>query len=238
MFVRIFLSCMFFAAFIGCNNSIDPCEIQIGSHSAVTPTYKKNRAWWMDQHNKVLEKLKQKNVNFIFIGDSIMARWEIVAMNLWNQYYASRGGVNMGIGGNKTEHVLWRLENGGLANINPKFAVVLVGVNNTESTAVEIADGVTAITCLLRTKLPQTKILLLHIFPNAFKNQGLKTQEASEIYSKIADKDMIHYLNISDIFLDANGNIKRELLPDLVHPNLKGYEEWAKAMEPTILELL
>jgi len=92
----------------------------------------------------------------------------------------------------------------------------------------------------MRYKLPQTKILILGIFPRGAtpSPQREKNAKASELASQIADNDMIYCLNINDHFLEADGTLSEEIMPDLLHPQEKGYKIWAEAIEPTVAELM
>lgn len=241
-------------AFGGCEHqtAINPCDVQIGCHSALKPAPRPDLKWWMPRHQGVLDRIHEGNVNIIFIGDSITHRWDTVGKEIWQQYYEPRGAVNMGFGADRTQHVLWRLENGEINGINPKLAVVMIGTNNSNgNTAEEIADGIMAIVCKLRTDLSQTKVLILSIFPRGSKEERAdKTQDgtfnpqwaindcASELASKIADNKMIYFMNINKLFLDDNGTLTRKIMPDLIHPGENGYRLWAEAIEPTIKKLM
>lgn len=255
--MRLFtFTILFFAFFIGCQHSStsDLYGIAEKTHSAVTPEIRTNRDWWMPRHEKVLQRVAQGNVDLIFIGDSITHGWEQNGKRVWDKYYAHRNAVNMGFGGDRTQHVLWRLENGEIEGIEPKLAVLMIGTNNSngkDNTAEEIADGIKAICAKLRTKLPETKILILAIFPRGdaeqrkhktgaakFNTQWAKNKKASELASKIADNEMIFYLDINDAFLNEKGELTRKIMPDLLHPTEKGYQIWADAMEPTIQKLM
>ena len=231
----------------------NPCDVKLGSHAAVTPADRQDQKWWMPRHNAILERNKQGNVDIIMIGDSITHGWEKSGKPVWDKYYANRNAVNMGFSGDRTQHVLWRLEHGEIDNISPKLTVIMIGTNNsngTDNTAEEIADGIKAIVCQVRTKLPDTKILLLAIFPRgdaeqrnvkdqdaAYNDQWAKNDKVNKIISKLADKKMIYYLDINKKFLNKKGMLPVETYPDLLHPNEKGYEIWAEAMEPIIIKL-
>ena len=135
-------------------------------HSAVSPEHR--HSWWTLRNDAVNERVKQGDVDFLFIGDSITHGWEGGGKKYWDKYYAPRKAVNMGFGGDRTQHVLWRLDHGHLEGISPKLAVLMIGTNNSngdDNTAEEIADGIIAICKRIRTKCPKTKILILAIFP-------------------------------------------------------------------------
>jgi beta-glucosidase len=242
---------------VGCfqTQSRDPYGLVDKTHSAITPAGRLSCPAFLPRHQQILERVAQGNIDMIFVGDSITHAWETRGKTVWDQYYAPRNAVNMGLSGDRTQDVLWRLDNdnGEIDGISPKLAVLLIGTNNSrdQNTAEEIADGIKAICAKLRTKLPKTKILMLAIFPrgdvgqrenkecNAVLNpQWAKNNEASKLASKIADSKHIFYLDINEAFLDKNGVLSRDIMPDLLHPNEKGYKIWAEAMEPTIKKLM
>lgn len=199
--------------------------------------------WWQERNAAVNERVKQGNVDLLMIGDSITHGWDGAGQAVWDQYYATRNAVNMGFSGDRTQHVLYRLENGHLEGITPKLAVIMIGTNNhRDNTAAEIAEGVNAIVAKLRGKLPEMRILLLAIFPRTDVDEAIqqKLEEATELFAKTADADpMVKFLNINRAFLDRSGTLMVEqTMPDKLHPNLRGYELWAHAVEPTIARLL
>ena len=218
-------------------------------HSAVTPVAKPKK-WWADRHKQVLDRIRQGNVDMIFVGDSITHYWtnstirrEGTGEKVWAEYYAPRNAVNLGFAGDRTQHVLWRFDHGEIDSISPKLAILMVGTNNSnknDNTAEEIADGIKAICAEIRYELPQTNILILAIFPRG-KSPSLqreKNAKASELASQIADSDMIYYLDINENFLQKDGTLSEDIMPDLLHPNEKGYEIWAEAIEPMVVKLL
>lgn len=235
----------------GCIASQSPAEVAFAevalkSHLAVTPVVQTadwTKDWWMPRHESIKQRVAQGNVDMILIGDSITHRWEKGGLEFWEKFYAPRNAVNMGFRGDRTEHVLWRLENGELEGISPKLAMVMIGTNNSdkdEYTTEEIADGIIAICGTLREKLPNTKILLLAIFPRGEWPGPHREQvaRASQLASRIADGEMIHYLDINEHLLSKDGRLPKSVMPDLVHPNKNGYKIWAEAVEPKVAELM
>jgi beta-glucosidase len=211
--------------------------VESKTHSAVTPTIRNRHR---ERHRQFNSRVSQGNVDLIFVGDSITHWWDEA---LWQKYYDHRKAVNLGVAGDRTQHVLWRLDNGNIDGIEPKVAVVMIGTNNlhdNRNTIEETADGVIAVCKRLRTELPTTKILLLGIFPRQPKPCPLRENVAktNRIISKIADARMIHYLDIGDSFVEADGSISKESMPDFLHLSPKGYQIWAQAMEPKLAELI
>jgi len=215
-------------------------------HQAVTPvqsTFDWAIEWWGPRHEAVNERIKKGNVDMLFIGNSITHGWENEGKEVWDTYYGHRNAVNMGFGGDWTQHVLWRLDHSDLENISPKLAVILIGTNNSngdDNTPEEIADGIITICQRLRNRLPSMKILLLGIFPRGPEPsaQREKNRVASLRASRISDDKMIHYLNINQIFLAENGILTKDIMPDYLHLSEKGYRMWAEAMEPKVAQLL
>jgi lysophospholipase L1-like esterase len=230
---------------------------------------------WMQRHERINERAKQGDVDLLFIGDSITDGWQNAGKDVWAKYYGNRKAMNAGIGGDRTQHVLWRLDNGNIDGIKPKLAVLMIGTNNSnrdDNTADEIGDGIKAIVARLREKLPDTKVLVLSIFPRGAttdaqlerivtqngkkevkevdmpklvnearentKKQRKKNSDASAIAAKLADNKMVFVLDINDKFLKPDGELPRDIMPDYLHPNTKGYEIWAEAIEPKVAELL
>jgi beta-glucosidase len=198
---------------------------------------------WMSRHESFNKRVKEGNVDLIFIGDSITQGWEGAGKDAWAKHYGKRNAVNLGIGGDRTQHVLWRLDNGNIEGIAPKAAVLMIGTNNSngaDNTAEEIGAGIEAIVKKLREKLPQTKVLVLAVFPRGEKPnpQREKNAKASEIASKLADNQNVFFLDIGDKFLTPDGTLAREIMPDFLHLTPKGYEIWAEAVEPSVAKLM
>lgn len=209
-------------------------------HAAIKPVPREGG--WMKRHQSMNERVKPGNVDLIFIGDSITQGWEGAGREVWKKHYGSRNAVNLGIGGDRTQHVLWRLKNGNIDDISPKLAVVMIGTNNAGRDQPEqTSEGVTAIVKILRTELPETKILLLAVFPRGENSGDKKRQDndrVNETISKLDDGEMIHYLDIADAFLDDDGTLQRSVMPDLLHLNTASYQKWADAIEPSVKKLM
>src|SRR5262245_17734592 len=224
-------------------------------NSATTPG-PRQQGTWMRHHEQINERAKQGDVDLLFIGDSITDFWQTPATStrpqggggkdVWEKYYGNRKAMNAGISGDRTQHVLWRLDHGNLDGIHPKLAVVMIGTNNAPqdgNTGEEIGDGIKAIIGKLREKLPETKVLLLAIFPRSDKpaeNEQMKEKiaKANQIAASLADNKMIYFMDIGPKFLDTEGNILTDTMPDHLHPNAKGYGIWAEAIELKVAELM
>jgi len=199
--------------------------------------------WWHARHAQICERLRQGNVQLIFLGDSITAGWERGGAAVWQERYAKRHAVNMGIGGDETGHLLWRLQRSPLDKIKPRALVLLIGVNNAfrrDHSAAGIAAGIKAVVATLRRRLPRTKILLLGIFPAGAKPNKVrdKTIAVSRRIKALADGKRVRYLDIGDRFLERHGRISQDVMFDYLHLTEKGYRIWAEALEPTLKEML
>ena len=199
--------------------------------------------WWAQRQATLNARVKPGHGDLIFVGDSITQGWEDGGKDVWAKFYGKRNAVNLGIGGDETEHVLWRLDHGNVDGIKPKLAVVLIGTNNSGNgqSAAEVAAGVKAVVAKLREKLPQTKILLLAVFPRGSDNNDpiRKTNvKTNAIIANLADGQTVFFLDVGPKFLKADGTLSKSIMPDLLHPNAKGYQIWAETMEPVVVKLM
>lgn len=191
--------------------------------------------WFMRDHGKYLAQTKSKKIDLCFLGDSITAMWP---GDLFNKNFGKYQVVNFGVGGDRAENVLWRLENGELKGTSPKVIVLMIGTNNMGfNTAEEVALGVTTVVKNLQTKFPTTKILLLGILPKKDAKVE-KVAAANEIIAKLDDGKMVRYLDFGPKLLDKDGKIQAGMLADAVHLTHKGYEIWVEAMNPLLTEMM
>lgn len=201
-------------------------------------------AWWTERHDRTVSRVRQGQIDLLFIGDSITQGWEEDGRPIWDRYYAGRRAVNLGYNSDQTENVLWRLQHGELEGIAPKLAVVMIGTNNSamrEDPPEYTAVGIQAILTTLRTHLSGTKILLLAIFPRGLTHDDplRRVNEAvNERLSALADQRQVFYLNLNQRFLDRDGRLSAEIMSDALHPSALGYRIWAEGMEDTIRTLL
>ena len=191
--------------------------------------------WWSKRFEEKNEILKKGDVDILMIGDSITHGWEGAGAEQWQKYYGDKKAVNLGHGGDQTQHVLWRLENYDFSSIHPKAAVLLIGVNNTwgrDREPKNIALGQRRIVEKLRATFPEMKIFVLRIFPctNREGQQELidSINELTPYYMR--DFDNVEVLDIGKVFLNKDGVLTKEIMPDLLHPNAVGYESWGAAM--------
>ena len=214
------------------------------AHSAVEPA-PRGEEWWQQRHRAINQRVAEvgERAQVIFIGDSITQGWEGAGKEVWERYYAPRQALNLGISGDRTQHVLWRLDHGNLEGLRPKAAVVMIGTNNSngeDNTVEQIADGVRAIVQKLRTRLPGTKIILVAIFPRA-ENPGPqrgKVLQVNQLLQRLGDNRDVFYVDFGYKFLNDQGLIPRELMPDYLHLSPAGYALWAESIEGLLAHLL
>jgi lysophospholipase L1-like esterase len=203
---------------------------------------------WLKRHTNFVAQANQGGIDILFMGDSITDFWRNRGSNVWNQYYAPRHASNFGISGDRTQHVLWRMDNGELDGIKPKVVVLMIGTNNTgkerngqpRNTVPETIAGVQTVVADLRARLPDSKILLLAIFPRGTLDDPQRAQVAliNSVIAKLDDGKMVKFLDIGPKFLESDGTLPRSIMPDLLHPNEHGYQIWADAMNPTLDEMM
>jgi lysophospholipase L1-like esterase len=216
----------------------------VAQQATTTPKDKLKEGWWAKLHESFLERAKKGDVDLLFLGDSITQGWN--NNEVWKRHYEPRKSANFGIGGDRTEHVLWRIENGELEGISPKLVVLMIGTNNiSANTPEDIAEGVKAIVGKLREKLPKAKILLLGVFPRARDDKKSTELPPSPIpgminekIAKLDDGSNVKYLDIGKSFLNEKGQIPKDVMPDFLHLSGKGYRAWADAIEPAVWSML
>lgn len=210
---------------------------------AATPSPRKGKdgqpeAGWMKRHEGFVAIAKKGDVDLLFVGDSITDGWR--NQKAW-KHFESFKPANFGIGGDRTEHVLWRLQNGELDNIKPKAMVLMIGTNNVGANKAEqISEGIEAIVKHVRKTSPDTKILLLAVFPRGEKAEKNAAREKintiNKTIAKLDDGKNVKYLDIGDRFLKDNGALTKDIMPDFLHLSGAGYEIWAQAILPAVTE--
>jgi lysophospholipase L1-like esterase len=210
---------------------------------------KRGNARFFELHAAFLKRAAAGPVGVLFLGDSITEGWTKVP-ELWESAWGKYEPANFGIGGDQTQHVIWRIEQAELEKISPKVVVLMIGTNNTgRDAAEEIAAADRKIVAMIREALPETKILLLAIFPRGPRMQRDGTPEPWEMrMEKIAavnadlatldDGKTIRFLDIGPKFYGPDGTIPKEIMPDQLHPNAAGYQIWVDAMSPLLAEMM
>lgn len=206
------------------------------------------QATWLALHESHKTRARSGKSVVIFLGDSITAGWLTHGAALWEKHFAPLGAVNFGIAGDRTQQVLWRIEHGNLEPLDPRVVVLLLGTNNLtpgldggklmpRNTPEEIAAGIIAVVETLQRKLPRAEILLFGIFPrdDALRSDIATTNAALQEW---AASHAVHFADIGAAFLSPNGGVSPDTMPDRLHPNEKGYQLWAQAMQPLLAGLI
>ena len=192
------------------------------------------------QFDQIKAAVKTQPYKVLYLGDSITQYWD---PKIWAENMAPRGVLNSGVAGDRTEHLRWRLVHGNLAGPPPKGIVLLIGTNDLGSgrPPAEAAEGIRATLLDLRQKLPDTRILLLGLWPRgATADDWYRQQvvETNKLIRTCADDKAIVYADIGGVLLDTNGNLTRELSPDLLHFTAAGYARLTPKLDPLIDRLL
>jgi beta-glucosidase len=241
-FLIVWAVCM--ALVSGAGPTADPAPL----HAATTPVPVnpcKRRDEWLARHEAFKARARQGGIDLLFLGDSITEGWETAGRDVWAKHYGRRKAAAFGIGGDATQHLLWRLEHGELDGCRPRAIVVLIGTNNNwasgkPNTPEQIADGVNAVLARLREKAPDATILVMALFardaPDAPARKN--NEAANRLMGAFDDGARVRFRDVNGVFLDADGALPKTLFPDGLHPNAEGYERWAAAIEKEVAELL
>jgi platelet-activating factor acetylhydrolase IB subunit beta/gamma len=200
---------------------------------------------WLDFHAGLVKTVEASKgpIDVLLVGDSITQQWGAA----WAKHFPGLKTVNIGIGGDKTQNVLWRLDHGGVAGIEPRLVVLLIGNNNmffTPETGIEAAaQGIKMCVANLRDKFPKAEIVAMKILPahapgNPFYEDIRKTNAALDPLKLDADPK-VHVLDLWKDMVNADGTIKKDLFtPDNIHLNPEGgYALYAARLKPLVERL-
>jgi len=202
-------------------------------------TYPVPRVDWLVRFQGNLDKLKSGPYDLIFDGDSITDFWQTPGrgLEIWKARYGAIKMADFAISGDQVQHVLWRLQHGELAGQDPKLIMLMIGTNNGGEDPKEIADGIKLLLNEYETQCPDAHILLLGVFPRGAAAKAPIRDWIAKINAIISTYDdgkRVTYLDIGAKFLQPDGTLTKEIMPDFLHPSAKGYEIWADAIQPVI----
>jgi lysophospholipase L1-like esterase len=216
-----------------------------GPNSAIVPFLSPQFA---AKHQANLEVARQGDAELLLMGDSITDFWRntegaYAGKPVLDKYFGQWKIANFGIAGDTTQGVLYRLMDGEGRGIKPRAIMLMIGTNNTarnRNSAAEIAEGVGAVVLQLRKDFPQSKILLLAIFPRGRSNDPVREvlADVNQRIAKLDDGANVFYRDIGKGFLDPQGNIATDIMSDGLHPAPKGYEIWAQAVREPLTALM
>jgi beta-glucosidase len=196
---------------------------------------------WERLHQALVVRARALNPEIVFLGDSITQGWDAT---IWAERWAPLNAVNMGIGGDQTQQILWRIEHGALEGLSPKLVILLIGVNNLwnlEWSADEVAAGVAKVVAFIRQRCPDTKVLVLGILPAQYQPDHpirVLLNQVNERSTRIDDGATIRYLDIGDSLLEPDGTLSEAVAPDGCHLSAEGYRRFADAIEPVVRSLI
>jgi lysophospholipase L1-like esterase len=195
------------------------------------------------RHEGFVETAKQGGIDLLLHGDSITDWWVQGDANkaMFDKYFGRIRTANFAVAGDTTQGVLWGLKNGEGQGFQPKAVMLMIGTNNSGvNTGPEIAEGIGAVVLELRKDFPNAKILLLAVFPRGLPGDAVrdKIAETNRIIAKLNDGVHVFFMDIGAKFLQPDGVLSKDIMPDALHPNATGYQIWADAITPKLTELM
>lgn len=184
---------------------------------------------------------------YVFMGDSITHGWEGKGKKVYDKYFGDKKILNVATSGDRTENTIWVIDNVNWKKVNAKVAMLMIGTNNTghrgvdKETPEDTCEGIKVILEKMKEKSPETKILMLAIFPRSAKDTDqprVRNDKVNALIAKLADDKRVFFLDINKKLLAEDGKtLSKDIMPDLLHPNEKGYEIWAEAVKGKLEEL-
>lgn len=155
-------------------------------------------------------------------------------------HFADRKALSLGLSGDRTEHLLWRIDHGQFDGLAPEWVVLMIGVNNINAaghTGEETAAGTAAVLERLRKVAPGAKILLLGAFPAGKSPDDPRRAEIDALHREIrplADGARVFYLDLRPHFLNPDGTQNDRMSGDQIHLGAAGGETWMAAVDEFI----
>jgi lysophospholipase L1-like esterase len=192
---------------------------------------------WYRMHSEDVAVAEAGEAQVVFLGDSITEGWD---PTVWQKRIAPLKAANFGIGGDMTQNLLWRMENGAVEKLDPQVVVIMIGVNNFlryNASPQEVFTGVKAVVEKSLHDYPNAQIVLNGIFP--YEQSGKhpnreKVKQANALIKNLGDYPRVEFHDFGPSLLEENGDLSREIMPDFLHPNAKGYAIWADALLPVV----
>jgi lysophospholipase L1-like esterase len=198
-----------------------------------------------ERHDDFVEIARAGNIDLLFSGDSITDWWRRdgeFGQTVWAEHFAPLNAANFGIAGNNTQGVLWGMRNGELEGYEAKLIVHMLGTNNiNRNTNADIVEGNRLILEEFKKQQPQAKVLLLGVFPRGEEPDNpfrASIREINDGLAQLADNQQVFFMDIGPAFLEADGTLSTEVMPDGLHPNTHGYQIWADAIIDRVHELM
>lgn len=232
------------------------CAADVVNPAAV-PESRDGTPWWHARHTAAVARVRQGHVGLVWLGDSITENWARESpqpwfdfLPVWEQFYGDRNAVNLGFKGDRTSHLLWRMQHGELDGIQPKAAVVLIGANNmglAHWTAAQTLGGIEAVINELHRRLPQTRVLLISVLPSersAYADAATLDINAG-LTARYGHDPAVTYIDVTPLFIRA-GKLDRTAFYDmhltppdpLLHPTAQAQARIAAAIEPALAGMM
>ena len=202
--------------------------------------------WWANRflsRHQLVEQQRGKTVDLVLLGDSIMHFWEWKWPGSWKKLTQGRTVLNLGYGGDCTQHVIWRIQHGELDGYTAKNIVLMIGTNNNSSNATKpenVVKGIEKIVALIREKQPSAQLILHPIFPRGASAQSArhaaararndKTNELLKAFA--AAHPEITWIDFNAKLVDETGWVPTAIMRDEIHPTAAGYDLWMEALLP------
>lgn len=200
-----------------------------------------SRTEWCERFQGNLAEPAREGAQLVFMGDSITQGWTDVAPDVWAQAFGPFKPLRLGIGGDRTQNLLWRMDQGELSGLNPRVLVLLIGINNVNAgdSLEAIVQGQEAVIDRIHQHLPRTHVLMLGLLPSGAAPDDPLRARIQGLNKRLADmkREQLSYADIGSVFLQPDGRLKAELMPDFLHPGAQGYRVFAQALAPYLASL-
>ncbi len=179
-------------------------------------------------------------INLLFLGDSLVEGWAPVVFDM---FYGHRSTLNLGIGGDTTQGLLWRLDRIPLAAMQPRLVVLLIGTNNLRpgKPPEEIARGIGEVVRQITLRTPKSQVLLVGLLPRRTDPSDWsreQQQRVNQLIAACANGGQVSYTDPGAMLVDARGRMADQISLDHLHPSWIGYGILSAALEPEIRRLL
>ena len=201
-------------------------------------------AWWKERHEQLGKLPDRARAQLVFVGDSITSGWLGAGAAVWKRHFERYRPLDLGISGDRTRHLHWRLQHGALDGLSPRLVVLLIGINDLcfYGTPVrDVVDGILANVAELRARLPRTRVLLLGLLPSGARPATSlrdRISRTNRLLSRAADDEEVRFLDVGPSLLEPDGTLGPAAAPDHLHLTERGYRLWAEAMAPVIRQLV
>jgi len=230
-----------------------------------TPTpsveFRSGAGWHGDSWRTQMQKMRKlakanPDIPIVFFGDSITqgltgSRDRLAkpdGTRAFDKAFGKRGAISLGLSGDRTEHLLYRMEHGALQELNPEHIVLQIGVNNVvtgKHTANETINGIIELAVQLTVNEPRAEVLICGPFPAS--KPGSTTRNTIEqirshclaintVEGMHGTRGMhnIRYLDLHHLFLNEDGTCNQNMRGDHIHISASGQQAWLQAIATTL----